>query len=330
MKASLHRIIRKIGVTLLVLAVSMVGAYRVQAAPAPDDHSVLILDSSVTGGIDSLEGTSAAALGFTVVVVSDSEWLALSTNDFASFRAIILGDPTCGSLSQIDAATSNRTVWSSVINGNVVIIGTDPVFHQPAQPGAGVLISDGINFATTQHGKTGAYIDLSCYYSGDSTTDTVQVLDQFGAFTVTGVDCVSAVVITASHPAIASLTAADLSNWSCSVHETFVAFPNNFIVLAKAVADNLPYILAKGKGLVSTGGGTGCLLSLIAGSELPRAYSAQLSRQATIIDRAAAAGNINAARRDCAVLNRRIAGFVRLGVIDSGTAASFTSCCNSL
>src|ERR1035437_9774420 len=251
MKASLHGIIRKTGVTFLLLAVSMIGAYRAQAAPAPDDHSVLILDSTVTGGIDSLEGTSAVALGFTVVDASDSEWLALSASDFASFRAIILGDPTCGSLSDIDAAVSNRTVWSAVINGNVVIIGTDPVFHQPAHPGAGTLISDGINFVTTQHGKTGAYIDLSCYYDGISTTDTVQVLDQFGSFTVTGVPCESAVVITASHPAIASLTAADLSNWSCSVHEAFVAFPNGFIVLAKSVADNLSYIVAKGKGLAS-------------------------------------------------------------------------------
>lgn len=330
MKVNSRGTIRIIGVTLLVLAVSMIGAYRAQAAPAPDDHSVLILDSTVTGGIDSLEGTSAAALGFTVVVASDSDWLALSPSDFASFRAIILGDPTCGSLGDIDAAVSNRTVWSAVINGNVVIIGTDPVFHQPSHPGAGVLINDGINFATTQHGKTGAYIDLSCYYSGDPTTDTVQVLDQFGSFSVTGVPCESAVVITASHPAIASLTAADLSNWSCSVHEAFVGFPNNFIVLAKSVADNLPYIVAKGKGLVSGGGGTGCLSSIISGLEISRAYSAQLSRQAAIISRAAASGNLNAARRDCIVLNRRIAGFVRLGVIDSATAASLTSCCNSL
>src|ERR1035437_4432777 len=167
MKVNSHRTMGEIGMALLLLGASTIGAYRTQAAPAPDDHSVLILDSTVTGGCDSLEATSAAALGFTVVVATNEEWLALSTNDFASFRAIILGDPTCGSLGDLDAAPSNRHVWSSVLKGNIVIIGTDPVFHQPDHPGAGTLISDGINFATTQKGKTGAYIDLSCDYSGE-------------------------------------------------------------------------------------------------------------------------------------------------------------------
>ncbi len=328
MKMDSNRILGKIGMALLLLGVSTIGADRTQATPAPDDHSVLILDSTVTGGSNSLEATSAAALGFTVVVVTNDDWLAMSTNDFASFRAIILGDPTCGDLSEIDAAVSNRTVWSSVLNGNIVIIGTDPVFHQPEHPGAGTLISDGINFATTQIGKTGAYLDLSCYYSGDSVTDTVQVLDQFGTFTVTGVPCEGAVAITASHPAIASLTAADLSNWDCSVHETFVAFPNGFIVLAISLDDNKPYILAKGKGLVP--GGSGCLDSAISGLGLSRSYQISLQREATIITRAVARRDFNGARANCRVLGRRVAALVRRGLISPSAADVIASCCSSL
>jgi hypothetical protein len=277
-----------------------------------------------------LEAISAVSNGFTVVVATNEEWLAMSTSDFASFRAIVLGDPTCGVLSDIDAATSNRTTWAPAIKGNVVIIGTDPVFHQPAHPGAGTLINDGIKFATSQNGKTGAYLDLSCYYDGISTTDTVQVLDQFGTFSVTGVPCVSAVAIVASHPAIASLTTNDLSGWECSVHETFVRFPPGFIALAIAVDTHSPYIIAKGKGLVSTGGGTGCLDSIIPSLELSRSYQLALQREAVIIERAVARRNFNGARANCAVLGRRIAALVRKGLISSSTADAIASCCSSL
>lgn len=328
MKVNSHRTMGKIGMALLLLGISTIGVYRTHAAPAPDNHSVLILDSTVTGGSNSLEANSAVSNGFTVVVVTNDEWLAMSTSDFASFQAIILGDPTCGVLSDIDAATSNRTTWAPAIKGNVVIIGTDPVFHDPSHPGAGVLINDGIKFVTSQKGKTGAYVDLSCYYDSDPVTDTVQVLDQFGSFTVTGVPCVSAVAIVASHPAIASLTAADLSGWECSVHETFITFPPGFIALAIAVDTHSPYIVAKGKGLVS--GGSGCLDSGIAGLGLSRSYQIALQREATIINRAVARRDFNGVRANCGVLNRRLAALVRMGLIDPTTADAIASCCNSL
>ena len=329
-KLSSHGIMQRIGILLLILGISTAFTYRAQAAPAPDNHSVLILDSSVTGGSNGLEGAAATTLGFTVVDVTDSNWLSMSTSDFESFQAIILGDPTCGTVDEIDAAVSNRTVWAPAIKGNIVIIGTDPVFHQPSHAGAGTLISDGINFVTSQKGKTGAYLDLSCYYTGIPNTDTVDVLDQLGAFSVTGVPCEGTILITASSPAIASLTATDLSDWECSVHETFVTFPGSFIVLAKSQSDNLPYILARGKGLVSTGGGSGCFESIIAGLGLSRPYTTQLMRQATIIERSAAVRNTYAVRHECQVLNQRLAALVRLGVLDSDSASSLSSCCDSL
>ena len=328
MKVDSRRIVGKIGTALLLLGISTIGAYRAQAAPAPDDHSVLILDSTVTGGSNSLEAIAAVNLGFTVVDVTADQWLSMSNSDFASFQAIILGDPTCGSIDDIDAAVSNRTVWSGAINGNVVIIGTDPVFHQPSHPGAGTLINDGINFATSQRGKTGAYLDLSCYYSGISETDTVQVLDQFGSFSVTGVSCVSDVAIVASHPAIASLTGADLSGWECSVHETFVAFPPSFIALAIAVDTGSPYIIAKGKGLVP--GGNGCFSSIISGLALPRPYQVSLARQAAKVQQSIDERNHYAARKECSVLARRIQALVRRGLVSSDTISTLQSCCDGL
>ena len=92
----------------------------------------------------------------------------------------------------------------------------------------------------------------------------VDALSYFGDFEVSGnLNCYDSVHIVASSPAIDTLTDADLSNWSCSVHEAFSKFPsvglNGFQALA--IADGvvapgtqtygdghsgLPYIISRG------------------------------------------------------------------------------------
>ncbi|HYO53089.1 MAG TPA: hypothetical protein VEU50_09935, partial [Archangium sp.] len=93
-------------------------------------NKVLILAGTVTSGTDSIEAVSARNLGYTVDVVTDAAWAAMSSADFASYRTIILGDATCSSsLSLIAAAVKNRGTWGPVVDGNVIIVGTDPVYH---------------------------------------------------------------------------------------------------------------------------------------------------------------------------------------------------------
>ena len=97
-------------------------------------NKVLILGASVTGGSNSVEAVAARSLGYTVEVVSDAAWAAKSSADFAGYRAIILGDATCaGSLGVISAASKSRGVWGPVVDGNVIIMGTDPVYHYKEQ-----------------------------------------------------------------------------------------------------------------------------------------------------------------------------------------------------
>jgi cysteine-rich repeat protein len=110
---------------------------------------------------------------------------------------------------------------------------------------------------------TGLYYALSCYYHGQ---DNVKVpsLAYFGEFVMGGVtSCYDKAHIVASSPALGSLTDADLSNWSCSVHEAFKSYPsvgiNGFQALAIAdgvVAEGtqtfadgssgIPYIVSRG------------------------------------------------------------------------------------
>jgi hypothetical protein len=246
----------------MLLVALLVGS---SASAAAD--SVLVLGSTVydpsgSGNpANSLEAKTAAALGFTVKIVDDSTWQGMTAAQFATYRALILGDPRCKGLAAVSAGIANAAVWGPVVNGNVIIIGTDPVVHPP---GGKILTERGVAFAVNQAGKTGAYITLSCYYVGSPLTP-VPLLDKAfgsgpGSFQVRGPNNFDDAYITATHPIFAQpppLTSADLSNWHQSVHESFETWPLDFVVLA--IARNFgssytapdgtvgtPYILARG------------------------------------------------------------------------------------
>lgn len=226
---------------------------------------VAILSTTVSGRMSSPEAQQAAALGLTVEIKTPAQWAAMTAADFAGYRALILGDPNCPSgTSAISAAVANKAVWGPTVTGNVVVVGTDPTWHynfggRAAQTAR--LMSRGIAFAADIAGKPGMYVTLSCYYHGAGFNTPVPLLDAFApaGFAVTGVGCFNDAHIVASHPALTGLTDADLSNWSCSVHEAFTRWPSNFSVLAMArgigsytAADGsvgTPYILARGEGL---------------------------------------------------------------------------------
>ena len=247
----------------LTLATTLIFVAGALGATAANAGTVLILSTSVTGGASSREAQAAVAAGHAVEVATPAQWALKTTADFATYDALILGDPTCGlpSTPYIGAAEANRTVWSPVIDGNIVVIGTDEVFHH--SQGGSQLTASAVAFAADAAGKTGLMVSLSCYYHDTAPLTPVLVLDQFGTgFKVSGVGCFNNAHIVATHPALAGLTDASLSNWSCSVHEAISDFPSDFLPLA--IARNvggpgsmtfpdgsfgIPYIVARGEGL---------------------------------------------------------------------------------
>jgi cysteine-rich repeat protein len=253
------RLRRAFGYSLTVLASALIFLPgQALSQPAPDANSVLIL-SSVDA--DGFYAARATALGLTVVNATDVQWAARSTADFATFKAIIIGDPDCGSTPPA-AAVANAATWGAAIDGPILAIGTDEYFHQ--SQGGLTLANSGIAFVTSgTAGQTGAYISLSCYYDSDTPTP-VALLAPFGVFTVEGnLGCYNDSHIVAVHPALTGSTDATLSNWGCSVHEVFRSFPSaTFLPLA--IAENIsgvgnltfadgtngvPYILASGGGV---------------------------------------------------------------------------------
>lgn len=255
MKKSL---LRRAGVLLSTLLLAMSLLLPVPANAAPGE--VLILEPTVSGGAASTLAQKFVLAGKTPVVVDATTWSSMTAAQFDSYDAIVLGDPTCSGLGPEAAATGNAAVWSSVVDGNVVIIGTDETFHQ--SQGGDQLMEKAAAFAVAEPTRTGAYISLSCYYHDTAPGTAVPLLSGFGAFTVTGVGCFNDAHIVATHPALSGLTDATLSNWSCSVHEAFDSWPVSFEVLA--IAENIgsvftapdgtvgtPYILARGVEVIS-------------------------------------------------------------------------------
>jgi hypothetical protein len=219
---------------------------------------VLILSTSVYGGLSSPEAQIATGMGFGVDVVTPAVWQNMLPSDFTKYRAIILGDPGCGGVSDVTEAEANTSTWGPVVNGNIIIIGTDPTVHPPGGP---ILITNGIAFATAQPGKTGLYCCLSCYYWYAAPNTPVTVLNGLGTFEVSSAgNCYNESHIVATSPTMNGLTDAILSDWSCSVHEGFTVWPNSFIPVAIAEGSGssytasdltvgMPYILASGANL---------------------------------------------------------------------------------
>src|ERR671911_671793 len=130
----------------LTLATTLIFFAGALVATAANAGTVLILDTSVTGGASSREAQAAIAAGHTVELATPLQWAAKTTADFATYDALILGDPTCGlpSTPYIGAAEANRTVWSPAIDGNIVVIGTDDLGGRVRRRCRGQDRSDGL------------------------------------------------------------------------------------------------------------------------------------------------------------------------------------------
>lgn len=225
--------------------------------------SVLIygptLFTSLGGARLNNEKTLAEAAGYDVTVWDAATWASKTSADFAKFSAIVIPDPMVGgdcsySTAPLAAAEANRAVWSPSVNGPVVIIGTDPVFHQFNQAQAVPLMRNALKFAASSPTKTGVYATLNCYYNNVTAPTAVTFLSGIGSFTVVGLANLgeTATILDGAHPVMAGLTSAGLSNWNDASHEAFPvvsSYPAGFqslVQISQATGGgNLTYIIAR-------------------------------------------------------------------------------------
>jgi cysteine-rich repeat protein len=207
------------------------------------------------------------SLGKTYAIADEAQFNIMTTADFKKYKAIVFADPNSG-LGPTDGALASRTIWSTAVDGNVIVIGTDETDHWYS--GGAQLATNALTFAASAAGKTGLYLSLSEYYAG-STATPVPILDQFGTFVAEAASggCYDDAHIVASHPVTNTLTDAVVSNWGCSVHEVLDSYPPNFIplVIAKDIGSTpfadgtvgTPYIVIRGEAVAPIRCGNGIL-----------------------------------------------------------------------
>lgn len=70
------------------------------------------------------EYANAVAAGYSTKVVTDDEWRTLTTADFASYKAIVIGDQYCDTnKGNLQVLTDTRSIWGPAVLGKIVIIG---------------------------------------------------------------------------------------------------------------------------------------------------------------------------------------------------------------
>lgn len=240
---------RRLVVLGVLLSFFTIGA---SSAMAETGKKALVLGSTVSGGPASHEATRAADDGFTVTVVDDATWDAMTAAQFADYQLVIIGDPDCSTMSP--AVSQNTTALADAVMGraggntkagNRILIGTDPAFHYDVgTPGALKLIQSGIDFAGVQEGATGLYLDFSCQdtdYDGNGVPDAQDKLlpklsiDPTPGWTQnTSPPCGGDVSLISNAAQFSTLHSSDLRGWGCSVHESFPQFPSDWNPLAIA------------------------------------------------------------------------------------------------
>ncbi len=214
-------------------------AVRMTRQEVRSTHKVLILGSSVSGGINSPE--AAAVRAFTepdwpIDIVTPAQWQAMTPEQFMSYHAIIIGDAGCmAGTAAFQAAIDNRETWGPVIDGDVVILGTNPSSGSTPQ-----LMRNGIEqlIRNSAQYHTGLYVSLGCSYQNAAPGTVVPLLDELGEFRVEG--SASNCAATTGHrfemhPLYVTKATDDayLGRGGCAARSVFTTYPfKNFAVAA--------------------------------------------------------------------------------------------------
>lgn len=241
------------------LSVLFAGALILLAAAPAFAAEVLIFGPS-----EGIEGDVATAGGHTVTVADEATWTAMTTEEFAAFDAIVIGDAGCQSADGIlDAAIANRATWSAAVTGPITVNTFDPGAHADGTGGNQdeELTLNSVNFAASGPG-TGLYFTVGCYYNDEEPVIPLTILDEFGEFIVDGFSGDTITIVDGTHPVMSGLTEAGLSDWGSSIHEHFLTFPASFSVLATSAEEigvegvdgpvPLPVVLAQGAAATPT------------------------------------------------------------------------------
>ncbi len=185
----------------------------------------------------SREAQAVEGAGVSIHEVTPAQWSTMTAAQFQGYRALIIGDEVCtqGSSSALQAAINTRHLWGPAVSGNIFVIASNPSTNNTP-----FLVERGVEFALARDGETGLYVSLGCAYEGAAPDTSLELLEQFGAFTVTGVGCHTAahVFVTSPKELTSDIYGADerLTGDQCAARAVFTHYPEQtFAPVALAV-----------------------------------------------------------------------------------------------
>lgn len=187
---------------------------------------VLAENVLIYGPSNGNEEAIALAEGHTVTVADIATWTAMDTAGFATYDAIIIGDPQCIiNPSYLSVLDGTKATWSPAITGDKVLVNLDVSFHETdGVPAAGTLSKNAINYAATG-GGTGLSYNTGCAYAIAAAGTAIASLSELGSFIVTGKNADDVVVTDLLHPVVDTLNSTDLSGWGASYHAVTTDYP---------------------------------------------------------------------------------------------------------
>ncbi|WP_224367605.1 choice-of-anchor A family protein [Hyalangium versicolor] len=204
-------------------------------------NKVLILGSSVSGGLDSREAQAVReASPYTQIdVVTPEQWKALTAQQFMAYRTLIIGDGNCQSgTAAFQAAIDTRNTWGAIVDGDIAILSTDPTHNRTPQ-----LVESAIQFVlNSQQKRTGMYIALGCAYQTAPANTAVTLLEPFGEFKVQGVQgCADSAHMLQMYNDLLSRYIFDglLTGDGCAARSVFNAYPERNFSLAALAMNSL-------------------------------------------------------------------------------------------
>ena len=250
--AATGAVLAPVTVAAVVIASNVAAAETARAATVTGPVLVLLQNGETTAP----ETTVLQNAGYTVTQATPSTWESMTKAQFASYAALVIGDPSttssCSTLTPTTATSGTDaigTTWQSAVSGNLAVLGTAP--SAAGTTAAGNLITASVGYAAAKYASgtgTGLYVSLNCEYSIAAAKTAVPLLDGVegigtaGGLTVRGnLSCsdpgtVNKWVANASGTfgpvTNGSLTPGSWTSSGCPVREAFNSWPTIFAPVA--------------------------------------------------------------------------------------------------
>lgn len=194
-------------------------------------------------GAEELIGSSERE----VTVWGSDQWLAASTEDFARFQMIYVGEQLCGGPDlhgELDALIATRDVWTPAVTGRVKVSGLDLACHirgwddrrggDPTIPP--IVFANTISWLLDGGGT-------SAFFATDWGRGGGRQFAAFGDWEVLEQRWDETVILEPEHPIFAGVSDVGMTHWGAVSHSLFPAWPDSFRPLVLGLADQPVFLV---------------------------------------------------------------------------------------